>query len=84
MSTPVPCGRWYVVSQSHSDLMNELVQEHIRLINAMKPRSMGGPNDFLADSALRRMRDIVNQLCHAVELPGDPVVFCCSIDPNTE
>lgn len=69
-------SRWYAISQSHAELMNELVQEHIKLINAMKPRSMGGPVDFLADSALRRMRDIVNQLCQAVELTTeDAVVF---------
>lgn len=69
-------GRWHEVSQSHAELMNELVQKHIELIREIqKPRSMGGPCDFLADSALRRMRDIINELCHAVELSEETVVL---------
>lgn len=75
MSSTVRSGRWYDVSMSHSEQMSELVHVHIDLIHAMKPRSMGGPVDFLADIALRRMRDIVNQLCIAVELPEETVVL---------
>lgn len=76
MPAVVPPSRWHVISQSYRGLMSELLQEHIKLMHAVnKPRSMGGPNDFLADSALRRMRDIVNQLCQAVELPEDTVVL---------
>lgn len=75
MAATTRSGRWHAISLSHAELMNELVQKHIELINAMKPRSMGGPNDFHADSVLRRMRDIINELCHAVELSEETVVF---------
>lgn len=76
MAATVRSSRWYAISQSHAELMNEFVQKHIELIREMqKPRSMGGPNDFLADSALRRMRDIINELCDAVELSEETVVL---------
>lgn len=77
-------GRWCTALRKHRDLPNDLVQAHLDLLEAIKPRVMGGSKDTDADSALRRMRDLVNLLCDAVELSEEPVVFCCSIGPNTE
>lgn len=65
-------SRWYATLQEHQGLLSELVQAHLDLIAALKPVSLGGPVDGLADIALWQMRDVITQLCNAVGLNSEP------------
>lgn len=65
-------SRWYSALQEHRGLMADLVNAHLDLLAAVKPTSLGGPSDGLADIALWQMRDVITQLCDAVGLDERP------------